>query len=417
VPRIRDLGPPSRRVVITGVGAVTAFGWGTESLRHGLLSGSTAITTPRFFDTSGQRTHVAGEVPPPPAQIAAEHPRWRHLTHADAFAVAAAAEASRHARLDPSAHTVGLFFGGSTGGMLECEEYVARLLGCADGHPRLALVAAQQINAPADTVARHLGLTGPVETVSSACASGGLAIGAALEAVRQGTVDIALAGGADALCRLTYAGFNSLRSVDERPCRPFRADRQGLSIGEGAGVLVLETLELARSRGADPIAELLGAGGSCDAHHMTAPHPQGRGAAEAIQRALDDAGLAPDDVDCINAHGTGTPHNDVSEARALEQVFGPRWRSLPVTATKASLGHQLGCSGAIEAVAAVLGLADGVVQPTAGDGEIDPEAAVDLVTGSPRPLPEHAVAVSTSFAFGGANAAVVVGQWPGTAGS
>jgi len=412
VPGHADSTPTTEPVIITGVGAVSAFGWGVEPLRQGLMSGTTAIAPAAQLDTEGQRTQVAGEAPPAPQELVTRHPGWLHLTRADRFAVAAAAEACHQAGLDPAQGEVGLFFGGSTGGMLECEEYVARLIGVGEGHARLALVASQQINGPADAAARHLGLTGPVETVSSACSSGGLALAAALEAVRRGDVDVAVAGGADSLCRLTYSGFNALRSVDTAPCRPFRADREGRSIGAGAGVLILETLEHARSRGAEPLAALLGAGGSCDAHHMTAPHPEGKGAAAAVRQALADAGLGPDDVDFINAHGTGTPHNDLSEAHAIHSVFGDRAASLPVTASKGALGHQLGCSGAIEAVATVLCLLDGVVHPTPGGGELDTAARVDLVMGEPRPLDAGAIAVSTSFAFGGANAAVVVAAWP-----
>jgi 3-oxoacyl-(acyl-carrier-protein) synthase len=180
---------------------------------------------------------------------------------------------------------VGVFFGGSTGGMWECEEYVARLLGVRAGRPGIAWLASQQINCPGDAVARQLRLTGPTLTISSACASGTLAVGAALDAIRRGEIDVAIAGGSDALCVLTYSGFNALRSVDPEPCRPFRADRVGLSLGEGAGVLVLETARSAQSRGAKPLAELLGWGASCDAHHLTAPHPEGVGAARAIAAA------------------------------------------------------------------------------------------------------------------------------------
>jgi 3-oxoacyl-[acyl-carrier-protein] synthase II len=292
--------------------------------------------------------------------------------------------------------------------MAECEDFVGRLLGVRAGRPRLAQLAAQQVNAPGDALARRLGVCGPVVTVSSACASGGLALGLAFEALLAGEVEVALAGGADALCQLTYAGFNALRSVDPGPCRPFRADREGLNLGEGAGVLILETLEHARARDATILAELAGCGASCDAHHMTAPDPEGGGAAAAIRAALAAAGLEPAAVSFVNAHGTGTPHNDAAEARALGTVFGERSRSLPVTSSKGSIGHLLGSSGAVEAVATVLALLDGAVQPTPGAEPADSELGVDLVVGEPRPIPPDSVGVSTSFAFGGANAAVVL---------
>jgi len=246
--------------------------------------------------------------------------------------------------------------------------------------------------------------------VSSACASAALAVDAALRDLRAGVVDVALTGGADSLSRLTYSGFNAMRAVDEAPCRPFRADRAGMSLGEGAAVLVLETEAHAGARGARPIAELRGAGASCDASHMTAPQPEGQGAARAMRRALADAGVGGDGVAFVNAHGTGTPLNDGAEALALASVFGERAPRVPVSATKASVGHLLGSAGAIEAVAAVLCLRDREVHPTAGEGLPDAALAVNLVQGAPLALPPG-VALSTDFAFGGANAALVLAAW------
>lgn len=399
------------RVVVTGLGAVTPFGWGVAPLRAGLRAGATALAPSRHFDTSRHRTRVAGEVPPPPAGVGDGFAGWDHLSRADQFALAAAREACGQAGLDPTAGEVAVLFGGSTGGMLECEHYVARLVSAEPGRPRLALVASQQINSPGDAVARAFRTRGPVATLSSACASGGLALGAALDAIRSGEATAALAGGADELCHLTYAGFNALRSVDQQPCRPFRADRAGLSIGEGGAVLVLETLDRALARGARPLAELVGWGASCDAHHMTAPHPEGVGAAAAITAALTDAGRDPSAVTFVNAHGTGTLHNDSAEARALVSLFAHRARSLPVTATKAAVGHLLGSSGAIEALATVLALLDGAVQPTPGEEPADPDLGVDLVIGQPRSLEGADVGLSTSFAFGGANAALLIAAW------
>jgi len=399
---------PAPRVVVTGLGAVSPFGWTVADLRAGLRRGGTAIRPPRRLDTAGHRTHLAAEVPPPPADLATSIDGWHRMAWADRFAVVAAAEAVAAAGLATPVGRAGLFFGGSTAGMAECEELVGRLLGAAPGPPRVALAASQQINAPGDAAARHLGVRGPVETISSACSSGTLAIGAALEAIRGGDVDLAVAGGSDALCQLTYAGFNSLRSVAAGPCLPFRAHREGLSLGEGAGVLVLESAESAASRGARPLAELAGAGASCDAHHMTAPHPQGAGAVAAMRAALGDAGLEPSGIAFVNAHGTATTHNDDAEARALAEVFGDRASRLPVTSVKGAVGHLLGSAGALEAVSTVLALLDGEVQPTAGDDPADPALAVDLVTGAPRPLAGGRAGLSLSLAFGGANAAVVL---------
>jgi 3-oxoacyl-(acyl-carrier-protein) synthase len=293
----------------------------------------------------------------------------------------------------------------------------------------LRMLASQPLDVPAATVARHLGAGGTVVTVSSACASGTQALGVALDALRSGEVEVAVVGGADSLCRLTYAGFNALRVVDERACRPFRAGRAGMTLGEGAGVVVIEpekrALERVRTGRARIFATLLGVGNSCDAHHMTAPHPEGLGASLAVRRALRDAGL-PADVSSLaflNAHGTGTPLNDLSEWRGVASVFGSDASTVPLTATKASVGHLLGSSGAIEAVVTALSLHRAVVPPTPRSGEpdeeIDPETPGRLVLDDPLEIDfredgaeggRGAVALSTSFGFGGANAAAAFGR-------
>ncbi len=397
------------KVVITGVGAVSGFGWGVEELWSGLESGATSIRVPSVFDVEGQRTTLAAEVGPPDADAQAGIDSLRNLSRADVFAVIAAREALVRAGLDCGGSRTGVFCGGSTAGMAECEDFVGRIVGVRPGKPMLKLLASQQLNGPGDAVARDIGACGPVIGFSSACASGAMALGAALEAVRSGEVDVALAGGADSLCLLTYSGFNALRSVDPGPCQPFRKDRQGLSLGEGAGMLVLESLDQAMARGAEPLAELAGYGASCDAHHMTAPHPDGDGALAAMRAALEDAGLEARDVGVVNAHGTGTSHNDQSESCALRRLLGDRSCEVPLTAPKGALGHVLGAAGALEAVASVLALERGKVFPTAGSVPADPDLDIDLVLENPRRLPKASQTwISTNFAFGGANAALVI---------
>ena len=401
-----------RRVAVSGVGAVCGLGWGVAPLWAGLRAGRPTFAPLRRFDPSRHRTRLAAEVGEPPAELARSIPGWRRLSIADRFAVFAAAEAVEHAGLPlPLAEEAGVYFGSSTGGMYESELFFGDFLR-SPRRARLSALASQQVNGPGDAVARHLGVGGPVETLSSACASGALALAVALDAIRSGDVEIAIAGGADSLCELTYAGFNSLRSVDEVPCRPFGAGRAGMSFGEGAAVLVLEPLERVLARGAHPLAELIGAGASCDAHHMTAPDPTGAGAAAAVERALADAGLAPEAVDFINVHGTGTPLNDAAEWRALQRIFGERAGEIPLVATKALVGHLLGCSGALEAVATTLCLHYGELHPASAEGcEADPDLPVSLVMGEPLLLPEARTAVSTSLAFGGSNAALVFTRW------
>jgi 3-oxoacyl-[acyl-carrier-protein] synthase II len=420
------------RVAVSGAGAVSGFGWGVEALWQGLLAGATAVRPFSRFDHRRHRTHLAAEVPPPAAAPASDRPSdrprgaggsapgrrsSRQLSLADGFALAAAAEALAAAALGGSLATLpegaaGVFFGSSTGGMWESEGFLADLFG--GRRATLHALASQQVNGPGDAVARRCGITGPVLTVSSACASGALAIAAARAAVRDGEVEVALAGGADSLCQLTYAGFNSLRSVDEVPCRPFRAGRAGMSVGEGAAVLVLEPLARVLARGAAPLAELVGTGGACDAFHMTAPEPAGRGAAAAIAAALADAGLGPEAIDFVNAHATGTTLNDAAEWQALRRIFGERAERLPVTATKAGVGHLLGCSGAIEALVTVLSLARGELHPVPASAEpLDQACPAALVTGRPLALPAARTALSTSLAFGGSNAALIFRRWTG----
>lgn len=402
-----------RPVAVSGLGAVCGLGWGVAPLWEALRAGRGAIGPFRRFDHSGHRTHLAAEAAEPPADLQRAFPGLKRLSIADRFALFAAREAVEQAGLPApfgEETEAGVWFGSSTGGMFESEEFFRAFLRDRR-RARVSALAVQQVNAPGDAVARHLGVTGPVQTLSSACASGALALGAALEAVRYGEVEVAVAGGSDSLCQLTYAGFNALRSVDETPCRPFRACRAGMSFGEGAAVLVLEPLARVLARGGRPLAVLAGAGSSCDAHHMTAPDPSGTGAAAALEAALRDAGLPAEAIDFVNVHGTGTPLNDAAEFQALRRVFGERAEEIPLIATKALVGHLLGSSGALEAVATILCLLHGELHPVPGGMETDPELPVSLVTDAPRPLAGARAAVSTSLAFGGSNAALVFSRW------
>ncbi len=403
--------PRPGRVVVTGLGAVSAAGWGASSLWAFLKAGTTAIGSFDRFDHSRQRSHVAGQVPAGPPPEYRRPPQWARLAYSDQFALYAAQEAIAQADLRAPLADVGCYLGTSTAGLFESEAFVRDLIRDPGRRGRLGLMASHQLNGPGDAVARHLGITGPVETHSSACASSALAIEAAFRALRDGEIDLALAGGADSLCAVTYSGFNALRAIDPSPCRPFRQGRSGTSLGEGGGIVVMERLDHALARGAAPLAELLGAASSCDANHMTAPHPSGVGAASAMTRALEDARLAPEQVGHVNAHGTGTPLNDASEWAALVTTFGPRAEAVPVTATKSVVGHLLGTSGALEAVATILCLRAREAHPTAGGGEVDQDFRMDLVRGEARALDGKASALSTSLGFGGANAALVLGPW------
>lgn len=398
-----------RRVVVTGLGCVSAAGWGVDAFRAALRSGKTAIGNFDRFDHTKQRTHVAGQVPPGPESTNG-FVRWNRLSNSDRFALFAAAEALESAGMAAPLGDAGVFVGGSTGGLFEAETYFAALCG-GERPSSLARLASHGLSAPAEAIARHFGVSGPVETISSACASAGLAIEQAMRSVRDGEIDVAIAGGADCLCITTYTGFNSLRAVDEQPCRPFRGNREGMSLGEGGAAIILESAEHAQMRGARILAEILGGGSSCDAHHMTAPRADGAGAAAAMERALDDAALSSASIDFINAHGTGTPLNDAAEYAALARLFGERASRIPIEATKAATGHLLGAAGAIEAVATILSLLDGELHPAPSAGAVDEQAPVDLVTGGARSVPDVRAALSNNFGFGGANASVIFGRW------
>jgi 3-oxoacyl-[acyl-carrier-protein] synthase II len=259
-------------------------------------------------------------------------------------------------------------------------------------------------------VSQGLGLFGPRVTFSTACSSSALAVAAAAAAIRQGRTAIALAVGADQLCRLTYAGFDSLQALDPEPCRPFDRDRRGLTLGEGAGALVLEHVDHARARGARVRGMLLGEATSTDAHHVTAPHPDGDGAARALSAALAAAAMAPEAVDYANAHGSGTRQNDEVEIRVLRRIFGRRLPQLPISSSKSQVGHCLAAAGAIEAVITVLALERGLLPPTVHLRT--PEEAwadLDLVPAPGRRAP-LGIAVSSSYGFGGHNVTLVVAR-------
>lgn len=395
-------------VVVTGTGAVTGFGWGEAPLLEQLGRGARAFRPLARFDGARHRTHLAAEVP-----ASGRPPELAGLPEADAFAVFAAAEALAAAG-QPREHlgrSTGIYFASSTGNMFEAELFFAELLGSAGRRVRTGLLASQPCSGPAEAIARRFGAAGPTETVSAACASGAMSIARALDALRLGECELALAGGSDSLCQLTYGGFNALRAVDPGMTRPFREGRAGLSMGEGAGVLVLETLEHAQARGARPLAILSGAGVSCDASHMTAPHPEGAGAARAMRDALRDARLRAEEIDFINLHGTGTPLNDDAEWSALLAVFGEHAPELPAASTKALIGHLLGSAGAVEAVVTIHALREGVLHATPGGGPPAqppaPKTPVRISPETPLPVAGARHAMTVNFGFGGANAALI----------
>jgi 3-oxoacyl-[acyl-carrier-protein] synthase II len=289
--------------------------------------------------------------------------------------------------------------------MLEAEAWYWRRERDGEDDPRMrGALRTIMPAAHAETLARRYGTTGPKETVVLACSSGGAALGQAAELVRSGITPLALAGGVDALTRICFMGFNALRLLDPEPCRPFARDRRGMSIGEGAGFAVLEDAEHARARGAAAYAELAGYGLTTDAHHITAPHPDGEGGVRAMVEALEQAGVPAGQVGYVNAHGTGTVHNDRAEALALRKVFGPD--GVLVSANKSLIGHTMAAAGALEAIATVLALVHDLIPPTAHLDDPDPEIPFDCVPTTARPA-RLEWALSNSFGFGGQNVSLL----------
>lgn len=400
-----------RRVVISGVGSWNGFGAGVGAFLGALRGGGCAIGAMTLFPSDAYRTHRAAVAPEVDLGASVPERLARRLSRSDRMAIAAAREAWCASGLAASGvppERIATVIGGTTGGMLEAEEELRRFH--AGEIPRMEphRLVAMPVHATGEAIAALLGCRGPRVTVVTACSSSANSIGLAADLIQEGRADAAIAGGTDAHCRMTYAGFNALQALDPEVCRPFDRRRAGLSLGEGAAIVVLEEEAHARRRGAAILAEFLGYGTSADAHHMTAPDPEGRGAVKAMRRALAEAGLEPAAVDYVNAHGTGTPQNDPIETRAIHTVFGDHARRLAVSSTKSQTGHCLGAAGAIEILATVLAIHHGFVPPTVNLEEPDPLCDLDYVPREAR-AQRVRVALSNSYGFGGNNTSVVLG--------
>ena len=398
-----------RRAAIVGLGVISALGMTVKEFWEGLVSGRCGIGPVDLFDTSSYRTHIG-------AQVRGLYPlkyftkkQLSRMSRCDQLGLIAAKEAVRDSglrleKLIPE--RIGVCLGGGAGGMLSGEKY-RRDLYLNLRKPRPSQLIPFSPSVTTDYVAQEFGSGGPRATVVTACSSSSTSVGYAADWIKNGKADVVITGGSDAMCELTYAGFNSLRAVDDRPCRPFDAGRKGLSLGEGAGILVLEELGAAQARGARIYAEIAGYGIAADAYHMTAPDASGEGAARTILAALSDAGIGPDDVDYINAHGTATKFNDAAEAAAIKRVFGKRGSTVPVSSIKSMIGHCLGSAGGLEAVATVLTVFHGIIPPTINFESPDPQCDLDCVPNEAR-TKDVRTAISNSLAFGGNNTTIVV---------
>jgi len=405
-----------RRVVITGIGVLTPIGIGLEPFWQGLRSETSAVGPVERFDPSPFKSRIAAEVKDFHPGDFLEARRARRLDRYSQFALAATRMALDDAELDwtrENPDRVGAMMGTALGGIASAEEQHAKFVdgGAAAVNPALALMVFS--GAASCNIAIEFGFTGPNSTNGMSCASGTIAIGEAFRAVRRGDAEVMVAGGAEApLAPLSFGAFAIIRAMSTRnddpgsASRPFDIGRDGFVMGEGAAILVLEERQRALARGAPTYAEVLGFGTSNDAHHMTAPRPDGSQAARSIQMALDDAAVNPGEVSYINAHGSSTPLNDPTEVAAIKRVFGQHAYRVAMSGTKGYYGHALGASGAIEAAICALATARGWLPPTVNLATPDPACDLDIVTRSGRdaaPL----VTVSNSFGFGGINAALV----------
>jgi len=397
-----------RRVAITGIGLVTALGTTREENWRRMLAGDCGIGATTVFDTQGYRSRVAAEVNMTAVDEGTTPLERRRRSRGDRIGVRAASEAIADSGLLEGAvdrSRIGVFFGAGTADLLRNEDFFKTWITAGLSRTRPSDAFNHFPSTPVDVVAEAFGLEGPRGCIVAACSSSTIAIGRGVEAIRSGRADAVLAGGTDALSRLTYSGFNLLRLMDPVPCRPFDRSRAGMNIGEGAGILVLEDLERARKRGATIYAELAGHSLACEAFHPTAPEPEGKPVAAVVALALKDAGMNADEVAHINAHGTATPQNDAAEARGFRRVFGDRVDRIPVTSIKSMIGHCLGAAGAVEAAALALTVARGAIPPTIhhADGDCD----VDVVANEARQQRVRC-AISTSLGFGGNDSAIVL---------
>ncbi|CAN5252566.1 beta-ketoacyl-[acyl-carrier-protein] synthase family protein [soil metagenome] len=403
------------RVVITGMGCIGPLGLDVASTWQGMREGRSGVRPITGFAPGALRTRIAAQVQDTNLARHFDAKRLPLLDPVSQFALIAAREAVAQSGLDFTADSLGdrtaVILGTAVGGEATREDASRRLYG--ENNPRVHpfTIIRLMANAPASQLSMEFGLRGPSFAVASACASANHAMGQAMNMLRHGVAQVALTGGTEASLSLAVIkAWEAMRVLADDVCSPFSKQRRGLVLGEGAGIFVLETLEHAQARGATILAELAGSGMSSDATDIVLP--DAGGAARAMQGALADAGLALQDIDYINAHGTGTTANDRTETRAIRQVFGAHANALAVSSTKSMHGHLLGAAGAIELLAVVGAMREGLIPPTINYTEPDPECDLDVVPNLARARPVRA-ALSNSFAFGGMNAAIAVKRWDG----
>jgi 3-oxoacyl-[acyl-carrier-protein] synthase II len=407
----------SKRVVITGIGAVTPVGSGKKAYWEGLTSGASGIGRITLFDTEGFDVKIGGEVTGFDPGDYVDRKESRRMDRFAQFAVAGALQAIEDARLEINEHNatrVGVLIGSGIGGLQSLEDQIRVLIEKGPNRVSPFVIPMMIADMATGHVSIITGAKGPGSTVVTACATGAHALGDSMEILRRGDADVMIAGGSEAaITPIGVSGFGNMKAMTNKfndnptaASRPFEAGRDGFVIGEGAGVIILETLEHAESRGAHIYCELVGYGMTSDAYHMTQPVPGGEGVARAMHLALEDANVVPEQVDYINAHGTSTPLNDAAETQALKLAFGDHAYKLAISSTKSMTGHLLGAAGAIEAAAVALAIDTETIPPTINYETPDPACDLDYTPNVARKA-KITVAASNNSGFGGHNAVVV----------
>ncbi len=411
-----------KRVVITGLGLVIPIGIGVETAWKNVCEGKSGIGRVTRFDPDGLETKIAGEVKGFNPENYIEKKEIKKMDLFIQYALGATQEALENSQLKITpqiAEQVGVIVGTGLGGLPTIEKYHQVLLEKGPGRITPFFIPMLIANLASGQIAIRFGAKGPNTCVVTACATGAHSIGDAFRAIVYGDAKAIIAGGTEAnITPLTVAGFNAMKALStrndepEKACRPFEKNRDGFVVAEGAGILILEDLEFALNRGARIHAEIVGYGYTGDAYHITAPSPDGDGAARCMEMALRDAGLKPEEIDAINAHGTSTPLNDATETQAIKKVFGEYAKKIPVSATKSLTGHLLGAAGSTEAIFTILSIQNGLLPPTINYEEPDPECDLDYVPNVARRKPVQ-VAMSNAFGFGGTNATLVFRKYTG----
>ncbi|MBN4064372.1 beta-ketoacyl-ACP synthase II [Dehalococcoides mccartyi] len=405
------------RVVVTGLGAITCLGNSVDEFWNGVKTGQSGIREISLVSPDGFPCKVSGEIQDFDATDFMDRKAARRMARFSQFAVVAAGQAVKDSGLnfeDEDLDRIGVLIGSGSGGLPETDQQAEIRVKRGVGRMSPYYIPMMLVNMAAANISHAFNLTGYTNTCVTACAASTQAIGEAAEVIRRGTADVIVTGGTEAgICEIGMGGFSTMRALstwDGDPAlasRPFDKGRDGFAPSEGSGILILESLEHAQARGAKIYAEIGGWGVSSDAYHLVQPHPEGLGAAKAINRALENAGIGINDIDYINAHGTSTPINDAAETKAIKAVFGDLAYDIPISSTKSMVGHSLGASGALEAIVCIKSINDGILHPTINQDEADPDCDLDYIPNIARET-EVNITLSNSFGFGGQNACLVI---------